>query len=128
MQSAAQRSITALRYSRELSQAFLARSRADAVDPVRVTFNIGDQVFYWRGVGQKQSAWAERWHGPAVIIGFEANNVWVSHRGTTLKCAARHVRAALPEEQIPWGDIMAEAARNQPETPYVGPFPAWRPS
>ena len=61
-----------------------------------------------------EKAWAGRWHGPAVVIGFEGgNNVWVSHRGTTLKCSGHHVRPALPEEVIPWDDLV----RAQPNDP-----------
>ena len=53
IQAASQRSIVGLRYSRALARAFLARSRASSTDPVASQFQIGDQVFYWRGVSEK---------------------------------------------------------------------------
>eukprot|EP00974_Lingulodinium_polyedra_P084146 8148258-Lingulodinium_polyedra.AAC.1 len=66
MLRAAQQSVIALRYSRELSRAFLAKSRGTAADPAQTRFSIGDQVFYWRGQGKKKASWAQHWHGPAV--------------------------------------------------------------
>ena len=72
IQAAAQRSIVGLRYSRALAKAFLARSTASSTDPVSTQFQIGDQVFYWRGVsekGIKPSSWAFRCRGPGVVIG-----------------------------------------------------------
>ena len=74
---------------------------------------------YWRGTcATPKSAWAGRWHGPTVAIGFEGgNNVWVSHRGAAIKCSGHHVRAALPEEVIPWDDL----ARAQPYGPTASP-------
>ena len=49
MMSAAQRSITSLRYDRPLSRAVLARLRAHGADPARQLFHVGDVVYYWRG-------------------------------------------------------------------------------
>ena len=74
--SAVQRGATAVRYSRGLSKAFLARSRAKESVPAEHHYSIGDQVFYWRGVGKKKSQWAERWHGVAVVVGIEGQNLW----------------------------------------------------
>ena len=71
-------------------------------------FSIGDQVYYFRGVGKAKSAWAHRWHGPAVVIGFEGNNLWLQHRGIAVNAAARHVRAAEPEECVPWASLLDE--------------------
>ena len=120
MLAAAQRSIIALRYSRALSRALVARSRGeDRFTQVSARFSIGDQVSYWRGVGKyrSKSAWAGRWHGPALVIGFEgSNNVWLSHRGSTLKCSGHHVRSVLPEETIPWDDLMRDSDDAPPMT------------
>ena len=61
IQAAAQKSIVGLRYSRALSRAFLARSRATSTEPVASQIQIGDQVFDWRGINKKglrPSHWA----------------------------------------------------------------------
>ncbi|CAE8719458.1 unnamed protein product [Polarella glacialis] len=108
-QAAAQRSTVGLHYSRALSRAFLARARTS--QPAAASFAVGDQVYYWRGIGKRGvrfSNWAFRWHGPCVVIGHEQNNIWVAHRGSTLKCAARHLRHALPEELLPWRAVVEE--------------------
>ena len=73
--ASAQRSQIALRYSRALSAAWLARSRAASADPAQTMYNIGDQVFYWRGAMKRKTQWAAKWLGPAAIIGFEADNI-----------------------------------------------------
>ena len=54
--------------------------------------------------------------GPATVIGREGNNIWVSRRGTAIKVAARHLRHALPEEQIPWQNIEQELRTEPPDT------------
>ncbi len=71
-------------------------------------YRLGDQAFYWRGTGCSRSAWATRWHGPAVVIGFDGNNVWLQHRSTTVKAGMRHLRPAEIEEQIPWASLLGE--------------------
>ena len=66
MKVAAERSITALKYSRRVAKAFSARSRADGSLPVEHLFQTGDQVYYWRGVTKAKSqygrivGWAQR--------------------------------------------------------------------
>ena len=66
MMSAAQQSVVALRYSRALSRAILARSRGLNAQPgpVQGQFALGDQVLYWRGHKNehkvKKSAWVIR--------------------------------------------------------------------
>ena len=77
MLGAARRAALAARYSRGLSRAFLARSRVNQSVPAEHQFSIGDRVFYWRA--RKKSDSAARWHGPAIVIGYEANNLWLSH-------------------------------------------------
>ncbi|CAE8709922.1 unnamed protein product [Polarella glacialis] len=37
----------------------------------------------------------------------------LSRRGTTIKGAARHLRHALPEEQVPWDSLLEQAADQQ---------------
>ena len=71
MTAAAQRSIISLRYSTAISKAMVSRARGDATTPVDLKYSLGDQVYYWRGHGKSKSAWMSRWHGPAVVIGFE---------------------------------------------------------
>ncbi|CAE8601098.1 unnamed protein product [Polarella glacialis] len=115
IQAAAERSLAGLRFSRAISKAFLARARTQT-EPAETNFQVGDSVFYWRGIGRrhaKHSAWAFRWLGPAIVIGREANNLWLAHRGTTVKCAARHLRHALPEEQVPWDSLLEQAGDQQ---------------
>ena len=105
LMSAAQRSVTALRYSRTLSRAILARSRIHGAEPARSQYQIGDQVFYFRATKVKRQ-WSTQWHGPASIIGFENNNVWLAHRNSTVKCAVRSLRPAQPSEMLPWSNLL----------------------
>ena len=90
--------------------------------PVQARFQLGDQVFYWRGNNKRKADWAFVWHGPATVIGFERNNVWVQHRGFALKCAATHVRPALPEEQIPWRELLKKEQSG--DSPMVDQLPS----
>ena len=75
MISAAQRAVSSVEFNRALSRAALARSRASGADPVQTVFSIGDQVYYWRKNPARKRAWITRWHGPALVIGFESNNL-----------------------------------------------------
>ena len=75
--------------------------------PAEHLYQVGDQCYYWRGVTKTKSQWAHRWMGPAIVVGIEANNLWVSHRGNLVKRASRHVRPAEMEELIPWEDILS---------------------
>ena len=101
-------------YSRGLSRAFLARSRASDVAPAQHQFSLGDQVYYWRGRGRAKRDWSARWHGPAIVIGYEGNNLWLTHRNCTVKCSTRHVRLAEPEERLPWDQVFRQAFAEQP--------------
>ncbi len=60
-----------------------------------------------------------RWIGPAVIIGLESNNLWLSHRGAVVKAASRHVRPAEPEELVPWDQIYETAEKETATVPAV---------
>eukprot|EP00974_Lingulodinium_polyedra_P075705 7334437-Lingulodinium_polyedra.AAC.1 len=69
----------------------MARNRGARADPAPAQFMVGDQVFYWRGHSRRQGTVrsgkgmrAERWHGPAIVIGHEANNLWLAHRNATI--------------------------------------------
>ncbi len=94
--SAARRSVAALEANRKISEDFLAKSRAATTTPAASTYQIGDQVFYWRGLGKAKvkKHWAARRPGPAVVIGHEVNNLWLAHCNLAVKASARHVRAA----------------------------------
>ena len=69
----ARRSVAALSANVGIARAFAAPSRGEASVPAITVYQVGDQVFYWRGVSKAKSAWAHRWHGPGVIIGLEQN-------------------------------------------------------
>ena len=116
MMSAAQRSITSLRYDRALSRAVLARSRAHGADPARQLFQVGDVVYYWRGNGKAKCEWAAHWHGPATVIGLQHESLWLAHRTTTVKCSKGHVRHATASEQLPLGPML-DALRAPPVPP-----------
>ena len=116
MMSAAQRSITSLRYDRALSRAVLARSRAHGADPARQLFQVGDVVYYWRGNGKAKREWAALWHGPATVIGLQHESLWLAHRTTTVKCSKGHVRHATASEQLPLGPML-DALRAPPVPP-----------
>ena len=84
-------------------------------------------MFYSRGQSKTKAQWASVWHGPAVIIGFEGNSVWIRHRATTLKCASNHIRAAQLEETIPWDQLVQQAHQEldgRAASPPGGPPPA----
>ena len=120
---AARRSVAALEANHKISEAFLAKSRAAATLPAAATYQVGDQVYYWRGLGKHKvkKHWAQRWHGPAVVIGHEQNNLWLAHRNLTIKASARHVRAAEASELIDWKDIFEKAVEPTTSTGR----PAW---
>ena len=115
MMSAAQRSITSLRYDRALSRAVLARSQAQVADPARQLFQVGDVVYYWRGNGKAKREWAAHWHGPATVIGLQHESLWLAHRTTTVKCSKGHVRHATASEQLPLGPMLG--ALRAPQVP-----------
>ena len=49
MMSSAQRAHIAMRYSKSISHAITARHRGDRALPPQVRFQLGDQVYTWRG-------------------------------------------------------------------------------
>ena len=116
MMSAAQRSITSLRYDRALSRAVLARSRAHGADPARQLFQVGDVVYYRSGNGKAKREWAAHWHGLATVVGLQHESQWLAHRTTTVKCSKGHVRHATASEQLPLGPMLG-ALRAPPVPP-----------
>ena len=116
MMSAAQRSITSLRYGRALSRAVLARSRAHGAHPARQLFQIGDVVYYWRGNGQAKREWAAHWHGLATILGLQQQSLCLAHRTPTVKFSKGHVRHATASDQVPLGPML-DALRAPPVPP-----------
>ena len=110
MMASAQRAHLALRYSKSLSHTITERRRGGRALPAQARFQLGDQVFYWRGNNKTKADWAFVWHGPAIVIGFERNNVWIQHRGNALKCASNHLRHAQQEELVPWDRLMSQEA------------------
>ena len=47
--------------------------------------------------------------GPAVVIGREANDLWLAHRDLAIKASARHVRPAGASEVVDWKGMFARA-------------------
>ena len=115
LMSAAQRALAAQRCSRALATAASSRSRGEAVQTSH--FKVGDQVMYWRQT-KKKSDWSSFWHGPGIVIGVETPNLWVSHGGSTLKCAPRQLRHCTASEVTDWKTIfeqaLVEETRQQP--------------
>lgn len=120
------RASRALRISRGLHASLTKRARGLGTLPIATMLAIGDQVMVWRGDRKTKAQWAERWQGPALVIGFEGNSVWVPHKHQTMKCAARHIRHCTPDELLPWYTIFDEAysgrvAPRAPPAPTPGP-------
>ena len=53
---------------------------------------VGDCVAYWRKRGNLKKDKA-KWHGRAIVIGREKQNVWTAHGQTCLHCAPEHLRS-----------------------------------
>lgn len=104
---AAWASIVNAQYSEDIDRAPLAKFRGASTAPAQTVYTIGGYVFFCRGLGKNMSAWALVWHGPSVVTGFEDNNVWVSHKGTLVKCSTRHLRPAQAEETIAFDAVLA---------------------
>ena len=51
-----------------------------------------------------------RWHGPAIVVGKEKNNVLVSYRGRVTKVAPECLRKASVAEQMSWDITTKENA------------------
>ncbi|CAE7467344.1 RE2 [Symbiodinium sp. CCMP2456] len=73
-----------------LRKALLQRART-TTRPLEV----GETVHFW---DQPKNRRRGRWAGPAVIVGREGNNYWVSRNGRCRLTAAEHLRPSGPEE------------------------------
>ena len=51
-----------------------------------------------------------RWYGPAIVVGKEKNNVFVSYRGRVTKVAPECLRKASVAEQMSWDITTREKA------------------
>ncbi|CAK0857899.1 unnamed protein product, partial [Prorocentrum cordatum] len=71
----------------------------------------GECVFFWRAAGTfkpqaRSTRRADRWHGPAVILGREwgregqNEEYWLVFNGNLLLVAPQHIRSATPEERL----------------------------
>ena len=73
-----------------LRRGLMQRARAGKQD-----FDIGDPVHYWN---QPKDRRRPHWAGPAVVVGRQGNNYWVSRNGRCRLTAPEHLRASGPEE------------------------------
>ena len=65
----------------------------------------GELVYVWRrvqknGTDARTALVTNRWYGPAIVVGNEKNNVFVSHRGRVTKVASECLRKASVAEQM----------------------------
>ena len=74
----------------KLRKALLQRARA-----VTRPFENGEQVHYWNLPKNRRQG---RWEGPAVIVGKEGSNYWVSRGGRCRLTAPEHLRPSGPDE------------------------------
>ena len=76
----------------------------------------GELVFVWRKVQKKQKRRAgtalvtHRWHDPAIVVGNEKNNMFVSCRGRVTKVAPECLQKASVAEHMSWNIKTKEKA------------------
>ncbi|CAE6942423.1 RE2 [Symbiodinium sp. CCMP2592] len=58
-------------------------------------FDIGDPVHFWN---QPKDRRRPHWAGPAVVVGKQGNNYWISRSGRCRLTAPEHLRSSGPEE------------------------------
>ena len=104
IRAAARKAFIEMQHDASIRRALVHRARVK-----RVNYEPGDTVFFWR---PSQGRRAAGWKGPAVVIGVEGDNVWVSHAGNALLCAAEHIRQATNEEVWDVDDDVEHAARD----------------
>ncbi|OLQ11876.1 Copia protein [Symbiodinium microadriaticum] len=73
-----------------LRKAFLQRTRT-----VPRPHEIGESVHFWHKPKNRRRG---HWTGPAVIVGREGNNYWISNNGRCRLTSPEHVRGSTPEE------------------------------
>ena len=91
---AARRAFKTVDTSHRVRRALLAGVRASSHTQGIVT---GELVFVWRKVKKNLSdartaLVTHRWHGPAIVVGKEKNNVFVPYRGRVTKGAPECLR------------------------------------
>ena len=106
---AARRAFETMVTSHHLRRALLAGLRASAHTQGIVN---GELVYVWRKVKKnrtdaRMALVTHRWYGPAIVVGKEKNNVFVSYRGRVTKVAPECLRKASVAEQM-WWDITTE--------------------
>ena len=74
----------------KLRKALLQRARATTRP-----FENGEQVHYWNLPKNRRQG---RWEGPAIVVGREGNNYWVSRNGRCRLTAPEHLRPSGPDE------------------------------
>ena len=80
--------------SASFRRAILRRTR-----PIRVDWEPGDYVLYWRRKGANLRREHGRWHGPGQVVSIEKNKVvWISHQGRLVRASPEQVRAASLRE------------------------------
>ena len=99
---AARRAFETMDTSHRLRRAQLAGVRASAHKQGIVN---GELVYVWRKVKKNQTdartaLVTHRWYGPAIVVGKEKNNVFVSYRGRVTKVAPECLRKASVAEQM----------------------------
>ncbi|CAE7287015.1 RE1 [Symbiodinium sp. KB8] len=73
-----------------LRKAFLQRART-----VPRPHEIGESVHFWSKPKNRRRG---HWTGPAVIVGREGNNYWISNNGRCRLTSPEHIRGSTPEE------------------------------
>ena len=74
----------------QLRKALLQRART-TTRPIEV----GETVHFW---DQPKNRRRGRWTGPAVVVGREGSNYWISRNGRCRLTAPEHLRPSGPEE------------------------------
>ena len=84
-------------YAREL-----VRKSASARTRIVTNVSIGERVFFFRDIAtktaQRRIAQCGKWLGPALVIGTQGSNVWLSYSGRCYLVALEHVRGLAPDE------------------------------
>ena len=116
---AARRAFETMDTSHRLKRALLASVRAHAHEQGIVN---GEVVYVWRKVKKSRTdartaLVTDGWYGPAIVVGQEKNNLFVSYRGGLTKVAPECLRKASVAEQMRW-DMFNEGALD-------GEGPSW---
>ena len=98
-------------HARELVRRSVA-ARTRALEKVEA----GDLVFFYReyvtNVGRKQQAQRGNWMGPALVIGKQRSNLWISFGGRSYLVAPEHLRGPAPDEEFVAKPIVQESLSN----------------